>query len=68
MKNEKINAFLTDSDELHLDNEETKLFREYLNLETRIDALQHLYAYLRGFTDHEAISKVLNEIGNIFEE
>lgn len=68
LQNEKINAFLTESEELHLNMEETEMFREYLALENRMDSLEHLYAYLRGYADHEAMKQLLDEIGNIFEE
>ena len=33
-----------------------------------MDSLGLLYAYLRGYTDHEAIQQLFNEIGHIFKE
>ena len=68
LENDKINLFFTEADELHLNKEETILFREYLNVEGRMNSLGLLYAYLRGYTDHEALQQLFNEIGHIFKE
>ena len=68
LENDKINLFFTEADELHLNKEETILFREYLNVEGRMNSLGLLYAYLRGYTDHEALQQLFNEIGHIFNE
>ncbi|GFI40721.1 hypothetical protein IMSAGC017_00756 [Thomasclavelia cocleata] len=63
LKNEKINFFFSDADEITFNKEETKLIREYLNLENRIYSLENLYAYLRGYIDHEKTQTIFNKIG-----
>ncbi|MCG4663142.1 hypothetical protein L0P73_21415 [[Clostridium] innocuum] len=66
LKNEKINSFFSDSDEINLNKEETQLIREYFNLEDRIYSLEHLYAYLRGYIDHAKIQKIFEKIEHPF--
>lgn len=68
LENDKINLFFSEADELHLNKEETILFREYLSVESRMNSLEYLYAYLRGYIDHESIQQLFNEIGHIFKE
>lgn len=62
LKNDKVNAFFSDLDEITFNKEEIELLNEYFNLENRIYSLQYLYAYLRGCMDYKKIQKIFSTI------
>lgn len=62
LKNDKVNAFFSDSDEIAFNKEEIELLNEYFNLENRIYSLQYLYAYLRGYMDYKKIQTIFSTI------